>query len=178
MVSHNECHGPRCMICQRFFTPHCCQGGGQLLCGRAPCRREYKNRWQRLKYARDLPRSRAAVRLRVRRHRWNQRGRPRASRAAPADVSGIVDAVLRLEATLTGLAARTLRCRNGAELDRALSGCLDQGRDMLSGDAGFRKKRGVTGHVPEAAQRCNGTHPGAWFKGRNGTRFQRGTPGV
>ena len=178
MVASNPCHGPRCPICQKFFMPDARQGDGQKLCGRAPCRQEYKNQWQRQKYASNLPRSRAAVRTRVRRHRWNRRGKANAAPAVAVDVSGMVEALVRLEATLTGLAAHTMGCRNGAELGLVLSRCLDRGRDMLAGVLGFGEKCSVTGHVPEAERRCNGTRSRAWLKGRNGTRLQRGPPGV
>ena len=163
MVASNPCHGPRCPICQKFFMPDARQGDGQKLCGRAPCRQEYKNQWQRQKYASNLPRSRAAVRTRVRRHRWNRRGKANAAPAVAVDVSGMVEALVRLEATLTGLAAHTMGCRNGAELGLVLSRCLDRGRDMLAGVLGFGEKCSVTGHVhtPKAQCCASAPHPAA-----------------
>lgn len=151
MVASSPCHGPRCRICQRFFTPDARQGEGQRLCGRASCRREYKNEWQRLKYAGDLPRARAAVRMRVRRHRWNRRGQAVAAPAAAADAPAMAGALVRLEAVLTGLAALALGCRNGPELGQVLSRCLDHGRDLLGGTMGAWEK-----------ERCNGTRSRGW----------------
>ena len=161
MGKDGEGHGPRCKICQRFFTPDPRQGDRQRCCGGKPCRQEYKNLWQREKYARDLPRARAAVGVRVRRHRWNTRGKKRFkddSAITPAtlgDLSDVTEAVIGLEATVNGLAARATNCGSDSELFRILAKCREHGLAMLP----RQKKSAVTGHVPEAECRCNGTRP-------------------
>ena len=157
MAESGESHGPRCMICQRFFTPDPRQGDAQKLCGRKACRQQYKNQWQRRKYASDLSRSRAAVRIRVRRHRWNKGGGRRAGPVVRDDRWDVAEAVLRLDATVKGLAARTTRCRSVEELSVVLASCLDEGRQILSAGSVLEKKSAVTGHVSEAEWRCNGT---------------------
>ncbi len=47
-------HGPRCMICRKFFTPNPRLGDRQRCCGEKKCRQEYKNQWQREKYKSDM----------------------------------------------------------------------------------------------------------------------------
>ena len=130
-------HGPRCEICQRFFTPDLRLGDRQKLCGRQECRQRYKSRWQRDEYGRNA-KFRAKVKDRVRRWRWNH---PRYWKGADA-VSGVdppvvaaleqVSAtVVRLEHTLNGLASHTTGCRNREELSEVLARCVERGRQVL-----------------------------------------------
>ncbi len=163
MDKGSEGHGPRCMICQRFFTPDPRQGDRQRCCGRQCCRQQYKNLWQRKKYASDLPGARDAVRVRVRRHRWNTGGKKRPGNGSAAEhpriseLSDVAEAVISLEATVNGLAARATNCCDGHELRRILAECAEHGKQMLHVQHPPRKKLAVTGHVPEAEWGCNGT---------------------
>jgi len=70
MDKDGEGHGPRCKICQRFFTPDPRQGDRQVCCGRESCRREYKKLWRQRKYQNNGD-FRHQEKSRVRRWRWN-----------------------------------------------------------------------------------------------------------
>jgi len=95
-------HGPRCVICQRSFTPDPRQGDRQKCCGDAPCRREYKKLWRQEKYVSNNG-FRRKEKSRVRRWRWNNPGYwkqpkagPRAEAATASDVLAVVGTVTRL----------------------------------------------------------------------------------
>jgi len=168
MAGSSASHGPQCPICGRFFTPDPRQGDRQRLCGRPACRRTYKNMWQRRKYSEDLAHSRAKVRDRVRRHRWNRRGRSDPEPVALLGLSDVSEAVRRLEAAVTGLAARTHRCQTETALRAVLAQCVDQGRFFSPGITGSEEKSDVTGHVPEAGFACNGTRSRPCSRGVTG----------
>jgi len=131
-------HGPRCVICGRFFTPHPRLGERQKCCGSRECRQEYKNRWQRAKYARDGT-SRRAAKARVRLWRWNRRGGGRCRRpesgagppVAAGDLGRVRDSVALLEQTLAGLVSQTMGCGNRDDLQPLLAQCAERGRQVL-----------------------------------------------
>ena len=143
MDRNSEDHGPRCMVCRRFFTPNPRLRDRQRCCGRENCRREYKNQWLREKYHSDVRGARAAVKLRVRRHRWNKRGQgagiSTADPPALSELQDITDTLAHLEATVNGLAARTSACRNGKELRGILASCAEYGRQFET--CGARRKK-------------------------------------
>jgi hypothetical protein len=130
-------HGPRCVICQRFFTPDPRQGDRQKLCGRKECRRQYKSQWQRDEYARNA-KFRGKVTERVRRWRWNHPAYWRSADAASgvdpplvASLQQVSDTVVRLEHAVNGLASHATGCRNREELHEVLSRCVERGRQVL-----------------------------------------------
>lgn len=132
-------HGPQCVICGRFFTPHPRLGERQKCCGRPECRQEYKNRWQKAKYSQDAEFCRRA-KGRVRRWRWNRKGgdgggKEPGSGAGPpteaADLARVSSSVALLEQTLAGLLSQSTGCRREEELRPLLVRCAARGREVL-----------------------------------------------
>lgn len=136
-------HGPRCMICQRFFTPDPRQGARQKCCGREPCRREYKKLWRQKKYTGNEG-FRRKEKTRVRRWRWNHPGywrRPKTGPGVDADaaqvseVQAVLGTVVRLEQTVAGLISETSGCRDRDALECFTVRCTERGQRLLSPEA-------------------------------------------
>lgn len=132
-------HGPRCVVCERFFTPHPRLGARQKCCGRPGCRQQYKNRWQKAKYCQDAEFCRQ-VKGRVRRWRWNRKGGGRGGEepdsgagppAAAVDLARVSGSLALLEQTLAGLLSHSTGCRKGEELRPLLVRCAERGREVL-----------------------------------------------
>ncbi len=134
MDKSNKSHGPRCIICQKFFTPNPRLGDRQRCCGEKKCRQEYKNQWQREKYKSDMQ-YRKSVKIRVYRHRWNHHGsepgRSPPTNPAALELQQIRAATADLEAMINGLAAHTTGCRDHRELGSILSGYAEHGRKIM-----------------------------------------------
>ena len=131
-------HGPRCVVCAKFFTPDPRLGERQQCCGRPECRQKYKNRWQQAKYAKDV-KFRDAVKARVRLWRWNARGGvggkgPESGAGPPAaasELAGVRSSVALLEQMVAGWVSHSTGCRNEAELRPLLGRCAERGREVL-----------------------------------------------
>ena len=130
-------HGPRCRVCERFFTPDPRQAGQQVLCGRPECRREYKRRWRQQKYARDTEFCEREKR-RVGRWRRAQPGywKPKPPVAGPAppapvlELAGLARRVARLDLTLAGYISQVTRQRRREDLQPILTRCLERGLEV------------------------------------------------
>lgn len=143
MVSETTGHGPRCRVCQRFFTPDPRQAGRQVLCGRPDCRREYKRGWREAKYAGNQQFA-AGEKRRVSRWRRQHPGywKPKPSEPGPAppataaEVAGVAERLVRLDLTLTGYISQVTRQRRREELEPILSRCLERGLEVRTAPPG------------------------------------------